>query len=81
MATYLPGRRVRGVRISTDRAEVHVVLVYPTPVEEAAAAVRVALAGVVDSPVDVVVDEVVTDEELAAGELPRQNTDRPEVGT
>jgi len=67
VATYLPGRRVTGVRIAEDRVEVHVALVYPTTVQDGAAAVRTALAGVLDSPVDVVVDDVLSVDDFTAG--------------
>ena len=82
VATYLPGRRVTGVRTGAGRTEVHVALIYPTTVMEGSTAVRVALAGVVDGPVDVVVDDVLTADKLGP-ELPlpeRPDTDLPEVG-
>jgi len=67
VATFLPGRRVPGVRLGPgpgDPLEVHVVAAYGTPVAETAAAVRAALAGLPPSagvagrPVHVVVDDV-----------------------
>lgn len=69
-ATHLPGRRVGGVRLTqhgaeTD-AEVHVVVAYPTTVADAASVVREALAPLGLSRVDVVVEDVVRPEDLAA---------------
>ncbi|ROP26560.1 hypothetical protein [Pseudokineococcus lusitanus] len=67
VATFLPGRRVPGVRLGPgpgDPLEVHVVAAYGTPVAATAAAVRAALAGlpasagVAGRPVHVVVDDV-----------------------
>jgi len=82
VATYLPGRRVTGVRVGTDRTEVHIALVHPTTVEEGAAAVRGALAGVVPGPVDVVVDDVLTADQLSpeSARAERTETDLQEVG-
>lgn len=59
IGTHLPGRRVPGVRIQGDDVEVHVAVVYPTPIEVAARAVRTALAGLTRGRVDVVVDDLV----------------------
>lgn len=58
VATYLPGRMVRGVRLREPGAEVHVVLAWGAPLEETSAAVRAAAAGVVGLPVDVWVQDV-----------------------
>ncbi len=59
IATYLPGRRVPGVRISPDRVEVHLVVESRRPVHEVADAVRRALRPLVGSqPVDVVVADI-----------------------
>ncbi len=81
VGTYLPGRRVPGVRIAQDRVEVHVALVYPTTLEEGASAVRAALAGVLSARVDVVVDDLLTASDLGAGASApkRVDIDRPEV--
>jgi len=59
-ATYLPGRRVAGVRVTGDgTAEVHVVLTLDVPVLATAARVRDAVAAVVGGRVDVVVEDLV----------------------
>ena len=59
VATYLPGRRVSGVRVSEEGdAEVHVVLEYGASIEEATAQVRTAVRGVLQGRVDVTVEDV-----------------------
>lgn len=72
-ATYLPGRRVAGVRIGADAVEVHVVARYGPAVNEVAAQIRRALSGhVAGRTVDIVV------EDLADPEAPRPLlADRP----
>ena len=58
-ATYLPGRRVVGVRIMPDRVEVHVVARWPIPASEIATQVWANVARVVDGRrVDVVIGDV-----------------------
>ncbi|MDQ1105378.1 hypothetical protein [Nocardioides zeae] len=59
IATYLPGRRVAGVRVADERCEVHVVLQYPAPLAATTDAVRAAVRAVVPGPVDVTVGDVV----------------------
>lgn len=83
-ATHLPGRRVGGVRL-TDRgpavdAEVHVTVVFPTTVTEAAEAVRAALAPLGLGRVDVVVADVVRPEDLDADDDPPGPARPPETG-
>ncbi len=59
VATYLPGRRVKGVRLADDgRCAVHVVLDWGAPVRPTADAVRAEVAPLVDGPVDVTVEDV-----------------------
>ena len=58
-ATYLPGRRVVGVRILPDWVEVHVVARWPIPASEIAAQVWANVARAVDGRrVDVVIGDV-----------------------
>jgi len=57
-ATYLPGRRVLGVQLRDDGAEVHVTLAWGADVLSTADAVRTAARAVVDRPVHVVVEDV-----------------------
>lgn len=59
LGTYLPGRRVTGVRLTPDGAEVGVVITYGTPVPALAARVRAALAPIVGPAVTIVVGDVV----------------------
>lgn len=59
-ATYLPGRKVTGVRISPNTVEVHVVARYGPTVTELAGQVRSALSGrVLGRTVDIVVEDLV----------------------
>jgi uncharacterized alkaline shock family protein YloU len=58
VSTYLPGRRVNGVRLREDGCEVHVVLDWGSPVRETADAVRTAVEALVDGPVHVTVEDV-----------------------
>ncbi|MEV4410968.1 hypothetical protein [Catellatospora sp. NPDC049609] len=44
VATYLTGRRVRGVRVVGDTVEVHIRAAWGIPVNETGAAVRAAVA-------------------------------------
>ena len=67
VATHLPGRRVAGVRMHDRQVEVHVAVVYPTTVAEAAASVRAALAHLDLTSVDVVVDDVLHPEDVEKG--------------
>lgn len=58
-ATYLPGRRVIGVRILPDRVEVHVVARWPIPASDIAAQIWANVAQAVDGKrVDVVIGDV-----------------------
>lgn len=58
-ATYLPGRRVPGIRLGDDGTEVHVSLLFGAPVRPTAEAVRDAVAPLVEGPVHVIVEDVV----------------------
>jgi uncharacterized alkaline shock family protein YloU len=44
VGTYLPGRRVPGVRISHNTVEVHITVMFDASVRHTAAAVRTAVA-------------------------------------
>jgi uncharacterized alkaline shock family protein YloU len=59
VGTYLPGRRVPGVRLGDDVTEVHVTLVFGAPVRETAARIRDVVATITRGPVDVTVEDVV----------------------
>ncbi len=65
VATYLPGRRVGGIRLLPGRCEVHVVIRWGSPVLATAAAIRAAAAASVTGPVDVTIEDVVVAAEPA----------------
>ncbi|WP_137149517.1 Asp23/Gls24 family envelope stress response protein [Mycolicibacterium sp. CR10] len=58
-ATYLPGRRVAGIRLDEHGTEVHVSLLFGYPVRPTAEAVRDAVAPLVSGPVHVTVEDVI----------------------
>ena len=70
VATYLPGRRVPGIRLLEDRTEVHVVLTWGVPVLATADAVRAAVRPLVHTTVDVTVEDVVDPQAGAPGPSP-----------
>jgi uncharacterized alkaline shock family protein YloU len=57
-ATYLPGRRVTGVRLGENATEVHLTLACGAPISATAHQVRRAVAAVVPGPVHVTVEDV-----------------------
>jgi uncharacterized alkaline shock family protein YloU len=57
-ATYLPGRRVTGIKLGDDRVEVHVVVANGTPIRDTAQQIHTAVAAVVAAPVHVFVEDV-----------------------
>lgn len=60
VATYLPGRRVQGVRVTAVGVEIHVVGRYPATMTQIAAQVRDATATVTNvRPIDVTIEDVV----------------------
>jgi len=59
VATYLPGRRVGGIRLLPGRCEVHVVIRWGSPLLATAAAIRAAAAASVTGPVDVTIEDVI----------------------
>lgn len=59
VGTHLAGRRIAGVRVHGRDVEVHVATIWPTTVQDAAAAVRAALAPLPVDKVDVAIDDVV----------------------
>jgi uncharacterized alkaline shock family protein YloU len=59
VGTYLPGRRVTGVRITDDKVDVHVTVHEGVDVRRTAAAVRDAVVRVTPAPtVDVTVEDI-----------------------
>lgn len=82
IATYLPGRRVQGVRVAPGRAEVHIVTDYGANMVEIAdrvrAAVQAAVTGGAGAPpqVDVYVDDIEGPEMTATTSIAEQQTPR-----
>jgi len=60
LGTYLPGRRVAGVRIDDEGTEVHVVVSDRAPVPDTAARVRRAVSAIAPMPVRVHVEDIDT---------------------
>ncbi|WP_182358585.1 Asp23/Gls24 family envelope stress response protein [Tomitella gaofuii] len=59
VATYLPGRRVPGVRLDDEgRVEVHIIAAYYSDVCAVADAVRDAVTPLAAAPVDVIVEDL-----------------------
>jgi hypothetical protein len=67
VGTYLPGRRVEGVRLRPGGAEVHVVLEWDAPVGATADAIRAATAPLTGATVDVVIQDVAAPPDAVAG--------------
>ena len=66
VATYLPGRRVVGVRLDASTVEVHVVIGLDRPVREVAQDIHRAVAAVVSAPVRVHVEDVAAPGEVVS---------------
>ncbi len=58
VGTYLPGRRVPGVRLSEDGTDIHVSLFFSAPVRAVAEQIRQVVAALVPGPVHVTVEDV-----------------------
>ncbi|MGA9870317.1 MAG: hypothetical protein WBQ44_04100 [Rhodococcus sp. (in: high G+C Gram-positive bacteria)] len=59
IATYLPGRKVVGIRIDDQLCEVHISAEYPTDLGGVAAGVRAAVQPLMPVPVAVTIEDVV----------------------
>jgi len=57
VATYLPGRRVAGVRLVDDGCDLHLVVSRSRPLAETVVAVRAAVRPLVSGPIDVTVED------------------------
>jgi uncharacterized alkaline shock family protein YloU len=57
-ATYLPGRRVSGIKLGDDLIEVHVVVANGAPIREIAQQIHTVVAAAVAAPVHVFVEDV-----------------------
>ncbi|MEZ5153443.1 hypothetical protein ACWDTG_17830 [Rhodococcus zopfii] len=71
IATYLPGRRIEGIRIGSDLCAVHIVARYPADLPAVAEAVRARVAPMVAMPVQVTIEDLHTGENHRPGEKPR----------
>lgn len=60
IGTYLPGRRVTGVRIDDDGTEVHIVVSDVAPVPDTAGRVQRAVSAIAPMPVRVHVEDIDT---------------------
>ena len=60
LGTYLPGRRVTGVRLDDEGTEVHIVVSDLVPVPDTAARVRRAVSAIAPMPVRVHVEDIDT---------------------
>lgn len=58
IGTYLPGRRVAGIRLDDNRSEVHVSVLFGAPVLSTAALIRRTVTALTTGPVDVTVEDV-----------------------
>lgn len=58
VGTYLPGRRVPGIRITDAGTDVHVSLFFGAPVRAVAEQIRQIVGGLVPGPVHVTVEDV-----------------------
>ncbi len=75
IGTYLPGRRVAGVRIDIDAVTVGVRARWGVPVFDVAVQVRGALAPLVgDRRIDVVITDLTDPPEVPGGYRPRDGT-------
>ncbi|WP_059015824.1 Asp23/Gls24 family envelope stress response protein [Mycobacterium sp. M26] len=73
VGTYLPGRRVTGVRVGEDRIEVHITVTAGAPIRQTAAQVRSAVGAALPGlPVDVTVEEVTTPPPATGGDAELQ---------
>lgn len=84
VATYLPGRNVAGVRITDERVDVHVSVVYEADVRATAEQVAGRVEAIVGREVHVTVDDVVhpLDQKAERQTQPdrSQDTDQRETG-
>lgn len=60
VGTYLPGRRVTGVRLGDEGTEVHVVVTGAEPVPRTAARIQRAVSAIAPMPVRVHVEDIDT---------------------
>lgn len=68
VGTYLPGRRVMGVRLGSDVTEVHIAVVMGAPIADVADQVVAAVQPLVQAPVQVFVQDVTPASDLSDGD-------------
>jgi hypothetical protein len=68
VVTYLPGRRIAGIRITVDEVAIHVVACYPAVMEQVAGQVRRAVAPLAGGlRVDVAIEDLAVPGEPSSG--------------
>lgn len=77
VATFLPGRRVGGVRVTDEAVEVHVATRWDVPIPLAASEVRAALATLAGGRAVTVAVEDIDEPQVA---LPASTPDGPAIG-
>lgn len=70
VATYLPGRRVNGVRMRETGCAIHVVLHWGAPVLGTTDAIRAAVRPYVSGPVDVTVEDILPPDSTGSAAAP-----------
>lgn len=80
IATYLPGRRVEGIRIGCDLCAVHIVARYPADLRAVAEAVRARVSAMVTVPVQVTIEDLRTGDDTRPGVSPRPD-ENPDENT
>lgn len=70
VGTYLPGRRVAGVRLGADVTEVHIAVVMGRSIADVAQQVVAAVEPLTQTPVEVHVEDVTSASEAAEGDRP-----------
>ncbi|WP_305092416.1 hypothetical protein [Prescottella sp. R16] len=58
VATYLPGRRITGLRVDDGHCDVHVTVRYPVDLFATADRIRTAVHAILGIPVDVTIEDV-----------------------
>lgn len=80
VASYLPGRRVRGVRTADGQVEVHVVACWDVPVADVAAEVREAVGPIAGGlPINVCIDDVELPEASSSPRETAQIQEKPQI--
>ncbi|WP_067864451.1 Asp23/Gls24 family envelope stress response protein [Nocardia shimofusensis] len=59
VATYLPGRRVAGVRVREHGVDIHVSVRFGVPIRQVAERIRTAVGAIESGPIAVTVEDVV----------------------